>query len=127
MNDQTNQDIVTRAEAHLSQITPGEWSWENNSAIYGDVLWADNRKSDYVFRAVSSYAEQVIDIRPEDADFIAASPALVRELVEEVKRLRAESLFDTENAARILLEGAGGFFKSLPSISLLEYRKFEDE
>ena len=94
--------ITTRAEALLEGITKGEWY-----AIHGDDRMCMNTHyvatvqdgddpceiSDQVV-CVTLYqadrcASHKADCWEEDAAFIAAAPSLVRELVEEVKRLEA--------------------------------------
>ena len=71
-------DIVERARELVAGITPGPWT---KSDSYHDI-WANANTSDA--KVVASF-----DPRPEcaNADFIAAAPELVRELMETVDRV----------------------------------------
>ena len=88
----TPEEITARAERLLANVTPGAWTWERNGEDYVD-LYAENEGGiDNVLRPLSGEpyvgAETIVE-NPADAAFIAAAPQLVRDLVAEVKRLRA--------------------------------------
>lgn len=65
---------LQRAEELLSKITPGEWD-----SFYYQQIWSILGKQDgiWVARGISI---------ANDAEFIASAPALMRELVEQIKK-----------------------------------------
>lgn len=67
-----SDDVVRRIEAALDGTTPGPWSDRAGCEVYG----ADGSFIADVFR------------RPVDGSLIAAAPALLREAVVEIERLR---------------------------------------
>lgn len=68
-------DIRDRARQALEGITPGRWQWGAFGSLIADesesVIYAD------------SMTEGIEADNPDDADFIAAAPALVRELLDD--------------------------------------------
>ena len=98
MTDAT-QDIVARAEALLAGVTPGVWEWSMNGDDY-DSLYTDtmpeSNSIEGIKRVIEPWSAEMPWVsawaniaNPADAAFIAAAPALVRDLVAEVTRLRA--------------------------------------
>jgi hypothetical protein len=79
------QDIIAKAEALLANATPGKWAARHDGDHY-DAITTDAGELD---GPVYGYQGDVGFNRPADAEFIAAAPELVRELMAEVKRLRA--------------------------------------
>lgn len=77
----STDDVVERAKAALEGITPGPWKIDQYDPGRTDsiVSVADDRIGGWVEVAKSIGA---------DAQFIAAAPGLVRNLVDEVLRLR---------------------------------------
>jgi hypothetical protein len=88
------QDIVAKAEALLANVTPGAWAWDDKRQFMGvrngkQHAWViDVEYEDY-----GGGGE--LKVSNADAAFIAAAPLLVRELLAEVKRLRASERADT--------------------------------
>ena len=87
-------DIVERSEQALDGITPGKWEinregWACISSGPDSVIHAFyDSECPACDETITDTA--VVAISMEDAEFIAAAPQLVRELLAEVKRLRGE-------------------------------------
>jgi hypothetical protein len=79
------QDIVAKAEALLANVTPGPWEWWVEDGEYRRLLSG----SADVLRINAWSDPLTIETEAADAAFIATAPELVRELLAEVKRLRA--------------------------------------
>ncbi|GAA4756242.1 hypothetical protein [Gordonia alkaliphila] len=79
-------DVVERARQHLAAITPGPW-------------YAEPRDHDDVYRLTMVYnvfhngdtpdRDLVAEVAYDNADFIAAAPVLVADLVAEAEKQRA--------------------------------------
>jgi hypothetical protein len=85
------QDIVAKAEALLANVTPGPWEWWVEDGEYRRLLSG----SADVLRINAWSDPLTIETEAADAAFIATAPELVRELLAEVKRLRASERADT--------------------------------
>ena len=80
-------DLLTRAKALLDGITPGPWVTQGCSHG-GAILLRGDKDADLRDR----HSQGHLQIVPTgDAEFIAASPELVRALVAEVERLRKDN------------------------------------
>lgn len=90
----TTDDIVARARAALEGITPGPWRHCRGSSSAPPIMVDQNGTGMGLRVAVEDMMEEdgvdPGDIRGwiRDATFIAQSPELVRELADEVERLR---------------------------------------
>ena len=82
----TTQDIITSAETLLAGITPGEWY----DTVTGEGVPCVNVSNPEDYHGFPVCIRGMI-LNDANIAFIAASPELVRELVEEVKRLREEA------------------------------------
>lgn len=90
-------------ECMLAGITPGEWHQRDPKVPSGESIVIDTRSSDDLFGAVAmalnfanymSFDEghkQCDAQMRRDAEFIAASPAIIRQLLEQLKDAKAEA------------------------------------
>lgn len=81
-------DIVQRSKAALEGITEGPWKAVNAGNIHWGVS-SEGYDFPTVVKAQCSYDGFGNGSRRVDAEFIAAAPELVRELVAEVEQLQA--------------------------------------
>lgn len=87
-------DIVQRAEQALEKTTPGQWEvnregWACISSGADSVIHAFyDKECPSCDETITDAAYVAISI--EDAEFIAAAPELVRELIAKLKRLQHE-------------------------------------
>jgi hypothetical protein len=87
----TTTSIIDRAESLLAGITPGEWEDQGRLAAHpkGTVGTKETRVAICnTFHVLDPKRQISFKEMQANAAFIAASPELVRGLVEEVKRLR---------------------------------------
>jgi hypothetical protein len=82
--------VITRAEALLANVTPGAWviCADPDDRDFGTFMVKDAPlTADPI--AYGNVNSEVHFNNPADAAFIAAAPQLVRDLLAEIKRLRA--------------------------------------
>jgi len=84
--------LIERAKKHLSAITSGEWSWEDdgNEQTYGQCRKATLYAGDRQWHGLNLLGRLEPDSNGRNnLDFIAASPVLVRELADALTTLSA--------------------------------------
>lgn len=91
---------VTKAKELLASRTKGEWTWQTDPST-GELFLS--------FGAYGSWA----GVRTQDANFLCAAPAIIKELIDELEALRGannqraaveEALAD-ENADAVFADG----------------------
>jgi hypothetical protein len=86
----------------LEKITPGEWKYSDD----GHYVWETNTGL-YVAKSVTK----------NDAAFIAASPAIIRQLLDDVEKLTAEN---ENRPKRVCLCGSTNFTEAFQKAQLDE-------
>lgn len=102
----TERDLVTEVEELLAKATPGPWVWEfvgefDSEASNAGGFTYQHIRAGYLGVADTYHASGAQwpdgsvspprDGNAHDANLIAAAPELLRRLVEEVEKLRAEN------------------------------------
>lgn len=81
-----SEDILQQAKQAIAGITLGKWVWDDDAIRAIGSQWYG-----VLYRGVDLLGDPAIAIDNDaDREFIVAAPQIVRDLITEVERLRAE-------------------------------------